>query len=54
MRTRIGAQLILGVVLVTVLTIGLMALVILPRHRAELIAQWEDAGDAETLHGKDE
>ncbi len=45
MRTRIGTQLIAGVALVTGMTMGLMALVILPRHRAELIDQMTHGAD---------
>ena len=39
LRTRIGARVILGVVLVMTLTLGLMTLAIVPAHRTELIDQ---------------
>jgi two-component system NtrC family sensor kinase len=45
MRTRIGTKFIFGVCCVTVLTMGLMALVILPQHRAELVSQLIHSAD---------
>jgi two-component system NtrC family sensor kinase len=45
LRTRIGTKFIFGVCCVTVLTIGLMALVILPQHRAELVSQLIHSAD---------
>ena len=39
MRTRIGTQVILGVGLVTALTIGVMSALILRSHRAQLVAE---------------
>jgi two-component system NtrC family sensor kinase len=45
MRTRIGAQIILGVGLVTALTIGILAVLILRAHRAALIAELQRSAD---------
>ena len=45
MRTRIGAQLILGAGLVTALTIGALAVLILRAHEAALVAQLKLGAD---------
>ena len=45
MRTRIGTQLILGAGLVTALTIGLLAVLILRAHEAALVAELKSGAD---------
>ena len=45
MRTRIGTQVILGAGLVTALTIGVLAILILRAHEASLVAELERGAD---------